>query len=67
MSTFTFILVIGVIWSVTAQRKREDILGGFLETDQPSGVWRESPDCSGRLLREWAPCPQRGLTAATMT
>ena len=65
MSTFTFILVIGVIWSVTAQRKREDILGGFLETDQPSGVWRESPDCSGR--REWAPCPQRGLTAATMT
>jgi hypothetical protein len=57
MSTFTFILVIGVIWSVTAQRKREDILGGFLETDQPSGVWRESPDCSGRLLREWGALP----------
>jgi hypothetical protein len=34
MTTFTFILVIGVIWSVTAQKKREDILSGFLETDQ---------------------------------
>ena len=29
MTTLTFILVIGVIWSVTAQRKREDILGGL--------------------------------------
>ena len=57
MTTFTFILVIGVIWSVTAQRKREDILGGFLETDQPSGGWQESADCSGRLLRELGALP----------
>ena len=34
MTTLTFILVIGVIWSVTSKRKREDILGGFWETDQ---------------------------------
>jgi hypothetical protein len=57
MTTLTFILVIGVIWSVTSKRKREDILSGFLETDQPSGGWRESPDCSGRLLREWGALP----------
>jgi hypothetical protein len=52
MTTLTFILVIGVIWSVTSKRKREDILGGFLETDRPPVGWQESPDCSGRLLRE---------------
>jgi hypothetical protein len=57
MTTLTFILVIGVIWSVTSKRKREDILGGFLETDRPSGGWQESPDCSGRLLREWGTLP----------
>jgi hypothetical protein len=57
MTTLTFILVIGVIWSVTSKRKREDILGGFLETDRPSGGWQESPDCSGRLLRELGALP----------
>ena len=57
MSTLTFILITGVMWSVTAKRKREDILGGFLETDQPSGGWQGSPDCSGRLLREWGALP----------
>ena len=67
MSTLTFILVIGVIWSVTAKRKREDIVGGFLETDQPSGGWREAQTAVGDFYENGAPCPQRGLTAATMT
>ena len=61
MTTLTFILVIGVIWSVTSKRKREDILGGFWETDQHWCV-------AGKPRLQWATtCPQRGLTAATMT
>jgi hypothetical protein len=67
MTTFTFILVIGVIWSVTTQRKREDILGGFLETDQPLVGGRKAQTAVGDFYENWAPCPQRGLTAATMT
>ena len=55
MTTLTFILVIGVIWSVTSKRKREDILGGFWETDQLGALHAERFNRRGNDLKSHRP------------